>query len=130
VLYPIYVHLGDETHAHGVTFPDFPGCFAAADEIEGIPAAIREAVHAHFGADEDPIPAPSALETLAKDPEYTGGVWMLADIDLAPLRSQPVRLNISLPKTLVERIDAAAERRHQTRSGFLAAAATRALEEA
>ena len=32
MLYPVYVHPGDESHAHGVTFPDFPGCFSAADE--------------------------------------------------------------------------------------------------
>jgi len=33
MLYPVYVHLGDETHAHGVTIPDFPGCFSAADDL-------------------------------------------------------------------------------------------------
>ena len=30
MLYPVYVHIGDADHAHGVTFPDFPGCFSAA----------------------------------------------------------------------------------------------------
>ncbi len=27
MLYPVYVHMGDEDHAHGITIPDFPGCF-------------------------------------------------------------------------------------------------------
>ncbi len=31
MLYPAYVHIGDDQHAHGVTFPDFPGCCSAAD---------------------------------------------------------------------------------------------------
>ncbi len=31
MLYPVYVHQGDAEHAHGVTLPDFPGCFSAAD---------------------------------------------------------------------------------------------------
>lgn len=43
MLYPVYIHVGDETHAHGVIFPDFPGCFAAADTWEELPAMIQEA---------------------------------------------------------------------------------------
>ncbi|MGS0756004.1 type II toxin-antitoxin system HicB family antitoxin [Roseateles sp. GG27B] len=48
MLYPVYIHTGDAKHAHGVTFPDFPGCFAAADEWGDLPEAIQEAVQAHF----------------------------------------------------------------------------------
>ena len=32
MLYPVYVHVGDDQYAHSVTIPDFPGCFSAADE--------------------------------------------------------------------------------------------------
>ena len=39
MLYPVYVHPGDADHAHGVTFPDFPGCFSAADDWSDLPAA-------------------------------------------------------------------------------------------
>ncbi len=35
MLYPAYIHIGDDQHAHGVTIPDFPGCFSAADEWSG-----------------------------------------------------------------------------------------------
>ena len=38
MLYPVYVHLGDENYAHGVTIPDFSGCFS-------LPNAIQEAIH-------------------------------------------------------------------------------------
>ena len=44
MLYPVYVHPGDADHAHGVTFPDFPGCFSAADTWSDLPAAVQEAV--------------------------------------------------------------------------------------
>lgn len=87
MFYPVYIHLGDETHAHGVTFPDFPGCFAAADELQGLPAAIREAVAAHFGADGDSIPGPTDLKKLAIKPEFQGGIWYLAEIDVAKARA-------------------------------------------
>jgi predicted RNase H-like HicB family nuclease len=129
MLYPVYGHLGDDAQAHGVTFPDFPGCFAAADAWAELPAAIQDAVQAHFhGEGAQAVPPPSALEALAADPQYQGGVWLLADVDLSRIDTQPVRLNISLPANLVEQIDAHARRQGATRSGFLAQAARLAME--
>ena len=128
MLYPVYVHTGDAQHAHGVTFPDFPGCFAAADEWHDLPAAIQDAVQAHFhGEGAQAVPAPSALEALAADPAYQGGVWLLAEVDLSRLDTTPVRLNISLPANLVEQIDGYARSQGATRSGFLAQAARQAM---
>lgn len=127
MLYPVYVHVGDEKHAHGVTFPDFPGCFAAADELADLPQAIQEAVQAHFYDEPVNVPAPTALEVLAADPQYVGGVWLLAEVDLARIDTKPVRLNVSLPSNLVQQIDTWAGAHHMTRSGFLAKAALEAM---
>ncbi|OXI42473.1 type II toxin-antitoxin system HicB family antitoxin [Burkholderia aenigmatica] len=123
MLYPLYVHVGDAKHAHGVTFPDFPGCFAAADTWEDLPAAVQEAVEAHFFDEEGAVPSPSALEKLASNPEYEGGVWMLFDIDLSKINSKAVRFNVSMPERLLQQIDAAAGARKLSRSAFLALAA-------
>ena len=85
-------------------------------------------------ADDDPIPDPSSLaqvqDALMGDDLYTGGFRMMADIDIGAVRSKPVRVNISMPEKLLERIDAAAALRHMTRSGFLASAAAKVLEDA
>jgi predicted RNase H-like HicB family nuclease len=127
MLYPIYVHVGNEQEAHGVVFPDFPGCFSAADDWNDLPAAIQEAVQAHFHGEPEAVPLPTPLEDLAARPEYQGGVWMLVDIDLSRIETKPVRLNISLPANLVQQIDAYASANHLTRSGFLAKAAQQAM---
>lgn len=129
MLYPVYIHPGDEHTAHGVVFPDFPGCFSAADEWEDLPRLIQEAVEVHFEGEETEVPAPTPLDRLAADPGYTGGVWMLANIDLARVRNKPrsVRLNISLPADLVARIDDYAQSHGASRSGFLAEAARSAM---
>lgn len=128
MLYPVYVHTGDAKHAHGVTFPDFPGCFAAADEWADLPAAIQDAVQAHFhGEGAHAVPQPTALEVLSVDARYSGGAWMLADVDLSRIDTSPVRLNISLPANLVDEIDAFARSHGSTRSGFLAQAARQAM---
>ena len=80
-MYPVYVFLGDGHHAHGVTFPDFPGCFAAADDMQDLPSAIQDAVEAHFHGSTDPLPPPSSLLSLSQHPDYQGGIWLLANID-------------------------------------------------
>src|ERR1035437_3334130 len=83
MLYPVYVQVGDKKHAHGIEFPDFPGCFSAADDWQEINRMAQEAVECHMAGEKLPIPAPTALEKLAADPRYEGGVWMLVDLDLA-----------------------------------------------
>jgi len=75
-----------------------------------------------------PIPAPTPLEKLARDRRYKGGVWMLIDLDLARIDPAPKRVNISLPGSLLSQIDAYAEARHLSRSGFLAKAAEEAIQ--
>lgn len=129
MLYPIYVHK-DENSAYGAVFPDFPGCFAAADDLQELPRAAQEAAEAHFGADDEPIPAASSPEAWATDPDYSGGFWMLVEIDLAKVRAKAVRLNISLPENLLQRIDLAAKVRGQSRSAFLATAAEHEMAKA
>lgn len=92
-----------------------------------MPAAIQEAVQAHFHGEPETVPPPTPLEQLANHPDYQGGVWMLVDIDLTRIDTKPVRLNISLPAHLVQQIDAYASAHHLTRSGFLAKAAQQAM---
>lgn len=123
MLYPLYIHVGDARHAHGVTFPDFQGCFSAADSWEDLPGAVQEAVEAHFEGEESDIPLPTPIEQLVGDARFEGGVWMLFDIDLSKINTKAVRVNVSLPERLVQQIDAAAKNRHMTRSAFLALAA-------
>jgi predicted RNase H-like HicB family nuclease len=127
MLYPIYVHVGDKKHAHGIEFPDFPGCFSAADDWQEINRMAQEAVECHMANENLPIPAPTPLEKLAGDRRYKGGVWMLVDLDLSRIDPAPKRVNISLPGSLLSQIDAYAEARHLSRSGFLAKAAQEAM---
>lgn len=87
MLFPVYIHLGDAEHAHGVTIPDLPGCFSAADHWAELPARIQEAVEIYFDGEDVDIPRPTPLEDLAHDPRYQdGGIWMLVDIDLSRAR--------------------------------------------
>lgn len=127
MLYPVYIHMGDENHAHGVTIPDFPGCFSAADDWQDLPRMIQEAIELWCEGQELALPKPTSLENLATNSEYNGGIWLLIDIDASKLETKSVRLNISLPQGLVSEIDSYAKTHGATRSGFLAQAARQAM---
>ncbi|MBJ6752502.1 MULTISPECIES: type II toxin-antitoxin system HicB family antitoxin [Geomonas] len=85
MLYPVYLHGGDDKHAHGVVIPDFPGCFSAADSEEDLPRMIQEAAEVYFDGEDMEIPPPTPLEQLKKDPNYEGGIWRMVDIDVTRL---------------------------------------------
>jgi len=122
MLYPVYIHK-DADSAYGVSFPDFPGCFSAADDMADLPRMAQEAIEVHFDGEDLPIPVPSAPEDWQADERFQGGYWMLLDIDLSRISTRAVRVNISLPESLVARIDDYAKARHLSRSAFLALAA-------
>lgn len=64
----------DEGSAYGITFPDAPGCFSAADEIDDLFAMAREALELWAeGEIEDGrfIQEPRGLHAITNDPEWT-----------------------------------------------------------
>ena len=126
MLYPLYVWK-DTSSAYGATFPDLPGVNTAADELADLSAMAQDAVETMYDGEDAEIPAPSAIERWAGDSAYEGGFWMMVDIDLTKINAKPVRINISLPESLLRDIDAAAKARHLTRSGFLAQAAMKEM---
>lgn len=129
MLYPAYIHK-DPGSAYGVTFPDFPGCFTAADELEALPRLAQEAVELWFEGEQLPVAVPSAPEQWQEDDRFQGGYWLLLPIDRSRLGGRAVRVNVSMPEWLLARIDAAAERRRLSRSAFLALAAEHEMGEA
>jgi metal-responsive CopG/Arc/MetJ family transcriptional regulator len=52
----------------------------------------------------------------------------LVQVDLSKLDPKPERINVSIPRFLLSRIDAYAASRHETRSGFLTRAALATID--
>jgi predicted RNase H-like HicB family nuclease len=129
MLYPIYVHQGDSEHAHGITIPDFPGCFSAVDNWDDLPAMVQESIELYCEGEDMELPKPSSLEKLVKNKEYQGGIWMMLDINVSRLNLKSVQLNISLPSKLVSRLDAYVSRHQMTRSDFLTLAALELIDQ-
>ena len=81
--------------------------------------------------DGQDIPAPSHIEALrAAHPEFEGWLWALVKVDPAMLDDTLERVNISLPRRVLHRLDARARSAGETRSGFIARMAVEGREAA
>lgn len=126
MLYPVYIHK-DERSAYGAIVPDMPGVHAAADDLEGMAAAVQEAVELMYDGETLAPPRPDIVDKYRRKKEFQGGFWMLVEVDLSKINKRAVRLNITLPENLLGKIDEAAANRRMSRSAFLALAAEREL---
>lgn len=112
----------DPESAYGLTFPDLPGCFAAADAEGDILRAGVEALELWF---EDAAPVtPRGLDAVAVEvaEDLAQGAFLIA-VPLVQPSSRQKRVNISLDAGTLGAIDAAAKGLGLTRSGFLTMAA-------
>jgi predicted RNase H-like HicB family nuclease len=119
-------HDGKADTAYGVEFPDFPGCFSAADEADDLVPLAREALALcieTMQAEGVKIPQPTPMADIAGAKKYAGRALLLVDVDVPDEHS--VRLNIMLPETVLAKVDAYAKRTGQPRSSVLAKAASK-----
>ena len=126
--YPIVIEPGSDTTAWGVVVPDLPGCFAAADDWNAIPAAATEALDLWF--EDMPDVEPSSLDALRQSEAVkvelaAGGV--LLPVPYIPADTAVERVNVTIERALLRAIDETAKARGMTRSSFLASAARHEL---
>ena len=117
----------DEDSAFGVTFPDLPGCFSAADRIEDVLPNACEALELWFEDAENVVPMrlDQVRQMVAED--LAAGAFLIAVPRIVRMGKQ-VRANISLDRGMLDAIDRAASERSLTRSAFLADAARNEIE--
>ena len=130
--YPVAIELGTDATAWGVIVPDLPGCFSAGDTLEEAMIQAEDAITGWIETaldDGQAIPAPSPVEALrTAHPEFEGWLWALVKVDPAMLDNTLERVNISLPRRVLHRLDARARSAGETRSGFIARLAVEVRE--
>jgi predicted RNase H-like HicB family nuclease len=120
--YPIAIEPGTATTAYGVIVPDLPGCFSAGDSLDEAVTGAEEAAAAWIDATLDAggaIPAPSSLEALRDNPEFAGWTFGVITLDPALLDDTSERVNITLPRRVLKRLDALARAAGESRSGYI-----------
>jgi predicted RNase H-like HicB family nuclease len=119
----------DAESDYGVSFPDFPGVVTAGATLDEARHMAEEALALHVEGmveDGDAIPEPSSLESVMANPDNRDGVAIL--VTLKSQTAKAVRINITLPEDVLERIDRFAADHGLSRSGFLARAASHEIE--
>lgn len=119
----------DTDSAFGVEFPDLPGCFSAADEVEQLVPNACEALELWF-EDEPEEVTPSSLDQVRERvaSELAEGAFLIS-VPYIKRTGRQVRANISLDRGMLDAIDRAAADRNLTRSAFLADAARNEIEQ-
>jgi len=121
--YPVAIEPGHADQAFGVVVPDLPGCFSAGDTLDEAMSGVEEAAAAWIDATLDAggaLPPPSDLDALRDRPEFAGWSFGVVTLDPAILDDTTERVNITLPRRELERLDAQARRAGESRSGYIA----------
>jgi predicted RNase H-like HicB family nuclease len=121
--YPIVIEPGTEATAFGVIVPDLPGCFSAGDTLDEAVLGAEEAAAAWMDAALDSgeaIPVPSSLDAWRQNPDYAGWTFGVITVDAALVDDTVERVNITLPRRVLKRLDALARAAGESRSGYIA----------
>ncbi len=119
----------DNKSDFGVSFPDFPGCFTAGSSIDKAKDMAHDALSLHIKGmieDGENIPAPSKLEGIMDDPDYSDAAAILI-VAISEAKPRSVRVNITVPEDMLRKIDTVAKKRGMSRSSFLVHAAQGAI---
>ena len=126
----IAIEPGTDTSAWGVAVPDLPGCFSAGDTLDEAMANARQAIDQHVEImieDGTPIPISRSLSVIQADPAYAGWVWAVVDVPVEKYLGPAEKINITVPRMVLARIDEYAKSQGMSRSGFLVEAARAAM---
>jgi len=121
--YPVAIEIGDKKHSYGVVVPDLVGCYSAGETIDEALENAKEAITLHIDGlldDNEKVPMPSTIEKYRKNKEFKNFAWALVEIDPAILDDKVERVNITLPRRILSRLDARASAAGESRSGYIA----------
>lgn len=121
--YPVMIEAGNDETAWSVVVPDLPGCFSAGDTLDEAMAGVEEAASAWIDATLDAnrtIPRPSTIAAALEKGDFSGWMVGFVDVDLALLDDTIERVNITLPRRILARLDAKAKDAGENRSSFIA----------
>jgi predicted RNase H-like HicB family nuclease len=114
----------------GVVVPDLPGCFSAGDTLDDAVSNAHEAIDLWCETiieDGKDIPISKTIAAHQADPEFAGWVWAVVDVPVEKYLGPSEKINITVPRLLLSRIDEYARAHGASRSGFLAEAARQAM---
>lgn len=119
----------DPESAYGISFPDLPSVFSAADRDEDLVISAIEALR--LWAEDEELPTPSSHQNIVERSdvrdELAAGAFLIR-VPLIGDDTRTVRANLTMEAGTLAAIDQAAKQRGLTRSAFLASCARKEIE--
>ena len=115
-----------------VIFPDLPGCVSQGETALDAMKNAKEALALHIeGLIAEGIALPPESELNSADVEWVREIPMQDPVDAlleTAIPGKNIRVDVTMDRALVERLDTAASREGTTRSGYLAQAVREKLQ--
>ena len=111
----------DDGERYGATVPDLPGCFSGGESLELALQNVQEAIDMHVETlidDGQKIPLSQSLKVHQKNKNYKNGVWAVVHVPIEKYLGPAEKINITVPRVMLARIDEFAKKSGQSRSGF------------
>lgn len=110
MLYPIAIEktMFEGKPVYGVVVPDLLGCIAVGDSYQEAYDNVIEAIGLHLESmneDNEEIPFPKTIDDYIYHIDYQGMIWATVEIDLSPYMGKVEKVNITLPQSLLHKID-------------------------
>ena len=116
----------DDGIRYGATVPDLPGCFSGGETLEQALQNVQEAIDMHVETlidQGETIPLAQSLKQHQKNKDFKNGVWAVVQVPIEKYLGPAEKINITVPRVMLARIDEFAKKTGQSRSGFLVEAA-------
>ncbi len=116
----------DSDSDYGASFPDLPGCVAAASSLDEVLSEAKEALALHIEgmlADGEEVPLPAPADAIDRN-----DALLMAAIDV-PDTLKVEQINMTIPAIALSRFDNFALRQGMTRSALFVEAVNRWIEE-
>ena len=120
----------DDGQRYGVIVPDLPGCFSGGDSLDDALDSVLGAIDLHVETlleDGNALPPRQPIATHQANPDYAGGVWAVVDAPVEKYFGPAEKINITVPRVILSRIDDYAKSHGLSRSGFMVQAARTAM---
>ncbi|MEW6485426.1 MAG: type II toxin-antitoxin system HicB family antitoxin [Pseudomonadota bacterium] len=133
MLFPAFVEVDKDKTASG-WFPNIQGCIFAGDSLEEAYEDAKTAICAHLELLADkglnlPCAQPVEFHMAASPDDYENGRWLYVDVNMDKFDGRTERINVTLPRRLIDKIDSlvSSDTRYPSRSAFLADAARKQM---
>ena len=113
-----------ECAEYGVIVPDLPGCYSMGETVDDAVNSSKEAIECWLEVafdNNEVLPKARSIEEIRNEnPEWKDWIWAIVSVDLSSFSDKVERVNVTLTRRVLRRLDEQAKIAGTSRSGQIA----------